>query len=712
MPRLPASRLVLLGLATLTAVIAGEPDLRQQARKTYGDCAKAGDLWSQFRLESWGRKQTPAVPFGPALSECEITGEALFAFPAWINRHWDLGSSLVVAAQRRIHILAPDGRVLFPSVNLRLGTDHVGLSSDGKFVSCADNRGGALNLGVVAIPGGTERFTATFEESLGWWSGASVVADDGSAAACEIYWNRELNAPPRSRIGIAVRADAFTEQPRLLENFHRVLAIGPDARWLAAMPNGQNRPTLVVAGQAGPSLFHLATGAGLGACITDDKQPVVKLIQGDGSLSDLNVPMGLGSNDPKVMTLGAWLVVGSGWNGLTRESRDAIDNLIPGGQPQPYTIACWRWADLAANPKAAPVRVLATPLSRADAECAAIYRWNGPVVKLLDFSGKELAERPLVTAPFDVEHVDEQHHRTRIRMRGGEWLITDRDANEIWRGPSAWFDVQDRTWGVAHLGPDATRTCKVVRLDRDPAKRKTIDLELEPGRTNLDLDRLGRRFLATRNGEWIELSPTGKRIRSAPDDRDNPRPAVWRLWGQPSRWYQLDARLVDKQLGEEGQPRAASLCPIDAWRFEGNLITVEPHGRVLAGSTRRPPAGKKPGEMMEIGRQNGADRFSLLGRFDVGVAESGNRILALLATGPVLKPQTKSDQGKDPIGVGWRLDNGNFCRSGQPPLRWDEARTGFRPARLRSPDQGGLLVITPSLIIDLDPGMARTVGKR
>ncbi len=710
--RFPLLRVLILIGSVAGCLAAGEADVRQQARKTYGDCAKAGDLWSMIRLENWGRKQTPAVPFGPALSECEITGEALFAFPAWINRHWDLGSSLIVAAQRRVHVLAPDGRVLFPSVNLRLGTDHVGLSGDGRFASCAEHRGGSLNLGVVAIPGGEERFTASFDESLGWWSGPSVVADDGSAAACEVYWNRDLNLPPRSQICIAVRPDAVTGQPLQLDRYHRVRAIGPDARWVAAHPNGRDRPVLIVAGQPGPRLLHLATGAGLGACITDDKQPVVKLILGDGSLADLNVPMGMGSNDPKVVTIGSWLVVGSGWNGLTRESRDAIDNVIPGGQPQPYTIACWRWSDLAANPKAAPVRVLATPLSRADAEYAAIYLWNGPVAKLLDFSGKDLSERPLLSAPLDIEHIDEQHHRTRIRMRGGEWLITDREANEVWRGQAAWFDVQDRTWGVVHLGPEATRTYKVVRLDRDPAKRKAIDLELEPGRANIDVDRLGRRFLAIRNGEWIELSPLGKRLRHAPDDNEHPRPWLWRLWGQPSRWYQLDARLVDKQLGEEGQPRAASLCPVDAWRFEGNLITLETQGRALAGSTRRPPAGRKTGEMLELGRFNGAERFSLLGRFDVGIADGNHRILAVLGSGPVLKAPAKSEQGKEPLGIGWRLDNGNFCRSGQPPLRWDEARTGFRPARLRSPDQGGLLVITPSLIIDLDPGMARTVGKR
>ena len=43
---------------------------------------------------------------------------------------------------------------------------------------------------------------------------------------------------------------------------------------------------------------------------------------------------------------------------------------------------------------------------------------------------------------------------------------------------------------------------------------------------------------------------------------------------------------------------------------------------------------------------------------------------------------------------------------------WDTARCGFTPARLRSPlpPGTGLLVITDSLIFDLDPAVGKQLG--
>jgi hypothetical protein len=44
-------------------------------------------------------------------------------------------------------------------------------------------------------------------------------------------------------------------------------------------------------------------------------------------------------------------------------------------------------------------------------------------------------------------------------------------------------------------------------------------------------------------------------------------------------------------------------------------------------------------------------------------------------------------------------------------MQWASDRAGFRPSRLRSPEGAGMLVITASLVIELDITAVRAVAK-
>ena len=99
---------------------------------------------------------------------------------------------------------------------------------------------------------------------------------------------------------------------------------------------------------------------------------------------------------------------------------------------------------------------------------------------------------------------------------------------------------------------------------------------------------------------------------------------------------------------------------------------------------------------------------------DLMITSEENVGRARLAAGPILATEGQGiGQPAQPLPEGpWRVKNLFFVPPRGGSLMWDAARCGFLPARLRSPPPPavGMLVVTDSLVLDLDPVVGKQLG--
>ncbi|MBA3707719.1 MAG: hypothetical protein H0W83_02725, partial [Planctomycetes bacterium] len=146
--------------------------------------------------------------------------------------------------------------------------------------------------------------------------------------------------------------------------------------------------------------------------------------------------------------------------------------------------------------------------------------------------------------------------------------------------------------------------------------------------------------------------------------------------------------------------------PRDAWQIGRSLMVLARDERVLI-------SGKKKNEFVELGSCAGADRIALR-KEDIVIVNGPGRVIAGVANGQLILDPTARLDSDPPSGGPWRIDGMQFSPPRGGTLEWDD-RCGFQPLRLRSPrnnDPQGMLLVTQSLVINLDPGVAKSVGKK
>ena len=147
------------------------------------------------------------------------------------------------------------------------------------------------------------------------------------------------------------------------------------------------------------------------------------------------------------------------------------------------------------------------------------------------------------------------------------------------------------------------------------------------------------------------------------------------------------------------------LAPRDAWKAGLALLIYDHSGQVFA-------PGRKRGPMAAIGTCETGDHFALF-KGALAIAGPANVLTATFVPGPVLsKDLPVPPPLAEPLpGGSWRVDELNFASPKAGLLTWDAVRAGFYPRLLRSPPGSpGLLVITASVVIDLDPLYAKLFG--
>jgi len=678
-------------------------ETKDAVRELHLDAARRGDLWTAIQLEAYARGD---AKLRPVLGASLIHGDPLFAFPTPIAAWWDRGDEVLVASADHLHRIAPDGRPLAIALPLPPSSARA-LSPTG---SC---------IGVVGRPSDdSDRFLFTvlgvadgreiLQRSLSCLdderpTGNACVADDGTAIAVCGFRNQ---GDDKDRIRLWVCDAGGTDRdPMPLVNPR---GIGANAAWLLC-ENRDNKPVLVVGGGDAKEPLVLqdgAAGPGIALVLID---ATLHLVGRDGARTPVDVPMGL-SASARLLALGGWVVVSSGYDAETKPSVDVLGKVTPGGEPQAPTMALYRWSDLANDAAAVPAAVIENgyPL-RAEGEPCALWLWRDNQLDLLDLSRDEPALRALYTAPATIRSVAPAPFATMLTLADERRVAIDSLGHELWSGTGEAL-VFHPHW-LVQKAEDQEQPYAIANLDTDAAQRRRFALDLPERSWQFSIARAEGWIVATHRDRWLAFDGvSGARVGDGgeDDDQDEPRrPHTEAFWGEtPGRFHAApgSARLVRKRAPED--EAGPALEPIDAWRMQRTLLVLDRRGTLLAFAGRK---GFKP-----IGTCRAADRLAMEGSTPV-VVDDGGRALAMLA-GATLSTDLPKDLRRNkpedlPEGA-WKVDNDDhsFGIKGSR-LVWNSDRLGFAPLRLRCPEGPGMLVITHSLVIELDPGAAKVVGK-
>lgn len=695
-------RSLLLLAVLVPLVLAAEPDPRAQAKATWLEAAQASDVWTCLQLEEWAREQKPAPRLPSALGGSLITGSPIFAFPEQVRQVADLGSRILVATDRRLYSLAPDGRPLAKSVPLHPVTSYQYIGYAGRATASVQARreraGDAqiIEVGTAAVDGRPVMRATVKLATDQTWTEDTVMSDDGSAVALSLRNADREGARARS---VAIVADG---RATTINEVRGVIAVGRKGAWLATRAEGH---IVLLRGDDRRRIASIAAGPGPCAVVSEGKPT---LFAADGSEKPLNSGLGIG-RDPEVATVGEWLVLKTGNGAKAKSQGDLLGDGAGVEVEQPCMLALWRWNDLAADPGAKPALTLVGDLSIHWGHPAGLLVWDGKAVDVIDLTGTEPQRSRCFDASFTVTWAYADQGNLVLFKEGGVRVMYGPDKAELWSGKVedlrmvrrdcalGWTPGKaqgERVWQLFHLSPDAL-------------KRPVVPLAVDPVAQDIEAGfRLNDYLVGRHDGEWRQVGYDGKLIdrgsRNGAAPRD--RPGTDQLFSPQGRFYVDGARIHLKATGRPAEA-ARRLQLQDAWRFGGVGVALL-DDRTLVSLPRRRP------EPVEVGRRADADRFGMAGK-QAALLSADGRPVVLLGAGPSLIPKVPESAKPEEMPAGiWRIeDSGAFTPPRGRQMVWDAERVGFQPLRLRSPDDGGLFVITRSVLIELEADVAKLVGK-
>lgn len=685
----------------------GEAELKARMKSLVTESLKAGDLWTAIQADAYA-SQKLGVRSAGILGNSEVIGDPLFAFPARIISHHQRGDQLIVVAGQRIHRLAPDGRPLAVSQPLPFVPYTTAMSPDGTFLALAERQrqpAWALSVLVRNLITGADVFTGTLPlVRSDFIHGDIQIAPDGSAVMVGIL-NDDGNAGPRTAV---LRAGG---KHVALPAFYRPLTIASDGVWAIAEPvsnmDGEDRHWTLLHGGAAVLCRSAVAGPGVAALITLEQRDQVQLVARDGSRSPLLLPRALNSG-ARLLSTGDWLIIASGW---PREAAATEVDLL--GNPveapsEPYTTWFYRWSELSAGallPQ--PALTVAGVPGIGTLTGSTVFIGDETAVQVVDLSTAKPEAKPLLTAAGRVRFIDSRHGRVVLWLRDGKYQVIDESGVDLWHGVAEdGVQVHD-PWFVSVHQDDGS--VGWVRLSATVAERTSTPLALAGGGYELELDRYHRRLVAVRSrAEWLEFDPlTGKQSKTAGIRPVRPQVAHWGPGAAISTFSAQWARLVPRLAAPVVDDPASRWNPLDAWRVNGTLVVLDHHGQVHI-------AGRKRGSYQTLGSVDHPMMFAQTAMGDLMITSEENLGRARLAAGPILATEGNGiGQPAQPLPEGpWRVRNLFYMPPRGGSLMWDATRCGFIPQRLRSPPPPatGMLVVTDSLVFDLDPTVGKQLG--
>jgi hypothetical protein len=670
-----------------------DPAVKAQLRAVQAQALGARDLWTALLAETWAQNLKLDLRNEPALGNTLVIGDPAFACPDDLIGGADLGDRVVAITRRRWHLFLPDGRPAAPSV--AFGQDaYWGAVSPGGTAAVAvmastppDRKITTISIHVVAQPGSGEKagwttavgtIAGTSEEKGDSdYAGHQCVADDGSAAA--VNWS-DHNGD---------HLVVFTAKGASSTDLHAVQAIGPGAAWILAN-NDQGRLCLVVGDKRTAVQAACAGPNGMAAVVIDH---VASLVARDGKLVPLAVAMNFGDG-ARALTAGRWLGLCSGDHAAAVAEVDILGvEQKPTGE-QPRTVALWRWDDLIADAAAPAVQKWSGNLEPCRFEAAGLLRWHDRQIDIIDLAGRTPVVRPWAKPDHPVAAAWEQLSKVLVVTGDNNGMLILDIAGRVVGKETGEIQVLHGNWIMATTKDHAAY--ELVKLAVDPAGRTRVKLPLS-GEWGIADNHYQQRILAIRADKWSMMDYTGKVVAS-----DGPRPGIWEFWPPNGRFYQHFGRFFPKTAADEGPP-AAHLAPRDAWMIGRAMLVLDREGQVLA-------TGRKRGEWLELGRAPDATGFA--GRQDeLDLTADDGHVVAAIAAGPALAAGTGN---ADPLPSGaWRINGLDFIAPHGGAMTWN-GDVGFTPSRLRNPPNGepnGLVALTASLVLIIDPAAAASVGR-
>lgn len=686
---------------------AKQVDLKARMKALVAESLKAGDLWTAIQADAFA-SQKLGVRSSGVLGGADILGDPLFAFPHRLGGFAQRGDVLAVASGNRFYRLGADGHPLGVSIPLTITPNALGLSADGTYVALVERQRApewALKLSVRTVATGAEVFSATQTiVRSDYIHGDIQVAADGSAVVVGLM-NEDGNDVPRLAV---LRASG---KHVMVKGFYRPVGIANGGGWGLAEPQenrtADNRVWTLLQGGMSMTCQGVAMGPGMAAVIPQEKLGEVHIVGRDGTQSVLSLPHPLGKHG-RVSSNGEWLLVGSGWSKTDENEVDLLGN--PVGPGEPYATWFYRWSDLAKDPAHSEPALVANGLHGISTlvPSTVFLGWETDV-RVVDLTQATPEAKPLMTAVGRVRWIEPRHGRLVLWLRDSKYQIIDEAGADLWNGTAdedEGVTVYDPWYAVVHqedghldwvkLGASADRV--VTRLQMPPG-----------GDYELELDRYHRHLVASRSRrEWVQFAPaTGKLVPAAGLRDLRPQVVFVGPGNSISQFTVQAARLVPRLDPPVPEEPSSRWNPRDAWRVNGALVVVDHHGQVYI-------SGRKRGTHQQLGNVDYPYEFAQTMAGDLVITNEELMARARFAAGPLLATEGQGiGQKSQPLPEGpWRVKETFFVPPRGPSMMWDAQRCGFVPARLRSPlpPATNLLVITDSLVIEVDPALGKQLG--
>lgn len=685
-----------------------EVDPKARMKSLVAEALRVGDLWTAIQADAYA-SQKLGVRSSGILGNSEVIGDPLLAFPARIVGHHVRGDQLIVIAGQRVHRLAMDGRPLTVSLPLPFVPNATAVSADGTFLAVAERQRApvlALKVAVRNLVSGAEVFAGTLPlVTSDLIHGDIHIAPDGSAVMVGLL-NDDGNAAPRTAV---LRAGG---KHVAVPGFFRPAAIAADGAWGIAEPasnlDGEEHHWALLHGGMVLTCRSVAVGPVVAAVIAQEERDRVQVVRRDGTRASLALPRPL-SGGARVLSAGDWLVVASGWPKEGAQEVDLLGNPVEGGSGEPFTSWFYRWSELAGDAlPAAPTLAVPGVPGISTLSSSTVFLGSETAVQVVDLAQAKPEARPLMTAVGRVRSIETRHGRVILHLREGRCQVIDENGADLWNGVVS-DDVQlHDPWFASIHQEDGSVTW--VRLAAAAAERTSARLAMPAGGDyELDLDRYHRRLIAARSrAEWVEFDPaTGKQVKPAGIRPVRPQVVGTGAGGTISPFTVQWARLVPRLAPPVAEDPSSRWNPLDAWRVNGTLVVLDHHGQVHI-------AGRKRGVYQTLGSVDFPTMFAQTASGDLMITSDENVGRARLAAGPILATEGLGiGQPAVPLAEGpWKVKNLFFMPPRGGSLMWDATRCGFIPARLRSPPPPatGMLVVTDSLVFDLDPAVGKQLG--
>ncbi len=695
-----------------SALVAGESDVEDAVRALHREARSEGDLWTCLQLEGYVEQHLD-MRINPAVRGCGVIGSPLLAYPEDVRDYWDRGDVVDVVAGHALFRSDGAGRPL--QLVLQTGFD--------PHNTAQDHGGRHLSYGRVWGAYNRRRFSVAVQDTTTGAVTAQWVDQHLPPAPADVYdgirgsvrcsWDGATVAfsvhrsgGPETKRAIVLVPDA---DRRTLRDAEAVYGVGEAGAWLLYRKSS-DRDTCLREGNDECRVFSHARGPGLWVIETGQDE-AFEFLTSSGERSPFAPSVAIGQN-ATVETCGDHLVVCSGHGAGGEPKLDMLGNVVEESSEQPHTLAIYRWADLAADRKAAPVLQLVQDFERADAHGPALLLIDGSRLEVLDLRGPEPVRSGLADLGANIEDVWNSHHYYLARLVGGGLVVVDASGRELWRGETGWATVRSRQhlehWPEGHRqGP-----IKVVRLADDPEERAEITVDIaETDGWRIDCDRLGRRMVARKGRDWKRIEPaTGKVLESYTYDdlnrRRAPRCDVNRNRGA-NRFYRRGGRLLDKRGSWREDPGRYALRPRNVIQSRSAFIILDHEDDIYI---------YRRGGFERLARGVHADAFGLLKGHRGLFLTNGRdrRIVAAIAGGPTVEtdipqagePAEDFDPGR------WREQNLSYSVPGYVRLRWERDRYGYEPQLLASYHGSNLFMIFESVILEMTPAAARVVGTK